>query len=862
MVKSCAAYGCTSRCTPDSKLHFHKFPLKNPELNNSWVIAVKRENFKPTNNSYLCSKHFAENDYVHSSADLNPRLKFKAVPSIFDFPDHLKKLPPKTRKPPAKRDYPIEPIEIEHPEPNPPQELSPPAKKAKITISPTKTKLKKKIKTLQQKLRRKETKIQSLSDAIKTLQEKKLLTEDCGTIIERHFSGITKEIITSELKNNTKKSKGKRYSDEVKKFALTLHFYSPRAYEFLRSIFSLPAQSSISNWTNSVDCQPGFFKDVFQYLQEKSEIDKNYKDCALVFDAIHLKSGLVYEHSRGTYEGFVNFGQDIVGFDEDQIATEAMVFMLVGLRGNWKCPIGYVLENGLNATNLNTLTRSAIELSFQHGLVVQSVTCDGTSSNLDCMRKFGCQIGASADDLNGEFELDGHSMFFVPDACHMLKLARNALADVKQFKDQEGNTIKWKHIEALHKLQDEQGLKFANKLSKGHVLFHRHKMNVSIAAQTLSSSVADAIEFLMKTIKFIRIIDRLFDVLNTKNLFGKGFKKPFSPTNFDYLNSIITESVQYLSLLTDTSGLPLLNHRRKTFVIGLIINAKSTACLSHRLLNQTINPFKYVLTYKMSQDHLELLFACIRGKNGFNNNPDVRQFKSSLKRILLRNTIVGSKHSNCAAFETQSIGSVFSIKWSKRRSPIQPEIHDNDQDPLPLIQFESVHFSFYKESILGYIAGFIVRRMLTRISCVECANALTYSQSATDHDHFYTLLPSNMLISSKDRGGLVQPSSSVVRIVLASESCIKTVISNPSKLNKNMIINSVNGSIQNPFPELDLHDTDHEILSEDLHSTQLTKTIISYYIKIRLHSYEKQFNKDKLHKDKIGLRQQSTKLLN
>lgn len=73
----------------------------------------------------------------------------------------------------------------------------------------------------------------------------------------------------------------------------------------------------------------------------------------------------------------------------------------------------------------------------------------------------------------------------------------------------------------------------------------------------------------------------------------------------------------------------------------------------------------------MSQDHLESLFACIRGKNGFNNNPNVRHFKSSLKRILLRHTIVSSKHANYVMFELQSIGSVFSIKWSSHRSPIQ-----------------------------------------------------------------------------------------------------------------------------------------------------------------------------------------------
>ena len=39
----------------------------------------------------------------------------------------------------------------------------------------------------------------------------------------------------------------------------------------------------------------------------------------------------------------------------------------------------------------------------------------------------------------------------------------------------------------------------ANKLSKGHIEFQRQKMNVKVAAQTLSSSVADAIEYLMNS---------------------------------------------------------------------------------------------------------------------------------------------------------------------------------------------------------------------------------------------------------------------------------------------------------------------------------------------------------------------------
>ena len=47
---------------------------------------------------------------------------------------------------------------------------------------------------------------------------------------------------------------------------------------------------------------------------------------------------------------------------------------------------------------------------------------------------------------------------------------------------------------------------------------------------------------------------------------------------------------------------------------------------------------------------------------------------------------------------------------------------------------------------------------------------------------------------------------------------------------------------------------------EDLHSTQLTKKIIEKYLKIRLFAYAKDYNKNKLHKDHIGIRQQLNKL--
>ncbi len=68
-------------------------------------------------------------------------------------------------------------------------------------------------------------------------------------------------------------------------------------------------------------------------------------------------------------------------------------------------------------------------------------------------------------------------------------------------------------------------------------------MKVNLAAQTLSSSVADAIEYCTNTLKlpqfqgseatvqFIRTFDHLFDVLNSHNPCAKGYKAALRKSN-------------------------------------------------------------------------------------------------------------------------------------------------------------------------------------------------------------------------------------------------------------------------------------------------------------------------------------------
>ena len=95
------------------------------------------------------------------------------------------------------------------------------------------------------------------------------------------------------------------------------------------------------------------------------------------------------------------------------------------------------------------------------------------------MRQFGCILGKNEEEISGTFTYRNynHPLYFTPDAPHMLKLARNALANLKCFVDGENNFIEWKYITLLHQVQLQEGLKFANKISRKHVEFHRNKMS-------------------------------------------------------------------------------------------------------------------------------------------------------------------------------------------------------------------------------------------------------------------------------------------------------------------------------------------------------------------------------------------------
>lgn len=66
---------------------------------------------------------------------------------------------------------------------------------------------------------------------------------------------------------------------------------------------------------------------------------------------------------------------------------------------------------------------------------------------------FSCDFNVVSTESN---------IHFTPDACHNIKLARNALGTFGAFKDADDNLIEWKFINKLHEIQNKIDLKLEN----------------------------------------------------------------------------------------------------------------------------------------------------------------------------------------------------------------------------------------------------------------------------------------------------------------------------------------------------------------------------------------------------------------
>ena len=243
-------------------------------------------------------------------------------------------------------------------------------------------KLKVKVKILQQKKRQRNAKIRSMSHLIKTLQKKMFIAKQEADILHTSFDSMQLALFKNVQKNSKRSSKGRRYSDEVKEFAVTLQYYSTKAYNNVRSILPLLHPSLIQEWSRSINCEPGFFTEAFETLKNECKGNNEKRDCCLVIDAMEneckgnnekrdcclvidamaIRKQALWNEAKKTFSGFVDYGNGIQIGPSEVLASEALTFALVGLRSHWKMPVGYFLIDKTTASVQASLVKTNLTI--------------------------------------------------------------------------------------------------------------------------------------------------------------------------------------------------------------------------------------------------------------------------------------------------------------------------------------------------------------------------------------------------------------------------------------------------------------------------------------------------------------------
>lgn len=138
-----------------------------------------------------------------------------------------------------------------------------------------------------------------------------------------------------------------KYSPQLRTFALTLNFLSPKTYNYIRQQFknALPHPRTIGKWYSAIDSDVGINKEALKAIEFQI---KNKPDLLmnLVFDEMSVRKQLDFDGEKNI--GFVDLGD---GCEADgELARNVLVFMVVAVNANWKIPIAYYFVNQLNAT--------------------------------------------------------------------------------------------------------------------------------------------------------------------------------------------------------------------------------------------------------------------------------------------------------------------------------------------------------------------------------------------------------------------------------------------------------------------------------------------------------------------------------
>lgn len=559
----------------------------------------------------------------------------------------------------------------------------------------------------------------------------KVTLEDYQTLTKKFCpSKQLAKFINMQVKQVSKRSKGRRYTEEYKIYCLAMYCRNPKLYKnLLTDKFCLPSDTTLRRYLCNLHISPGINENVFKILKNKIQNFDHYdKFCIVCLDDILLKPNLFYATDSDRIVGFENFGVNKLRFKP---ARKATVVMVKGLKANWVQAVAYFLTNSnFSPANLKIILFKIIEELFRIGVTVLALV-----TNVDLIfYSFAQHLGVSPDQPH--FICADRKIAFLFDPPNLLKSTRNIL--MKHDIIWNDSKISWDYIKKVYEddktYGSERTLTF---LTDAHVFPNDiKKLKTDFVAEIFDSRLANCMNLYIRfkpdlvplqakaTAHFLEMLNNLYEMLNTptahesssgSSLLQKDFLVKCSDT-FQKLgldNEDITSSIKCFEEWSITiRGLLNLNKlTRRHFVWCTLMKRANQECLTN-------------------------FFDTLREHGGITGRPTAIKFVRSFKKLFHKN-LVNSGRASYREDEMTIFMKVKDIQKNALRG-IQQYTLDEPESLVPIEKKSKPDMDYqnlviFKNDFTSIVLNYLLTKSLENHSCGIC---IEYAHCERRIEHF------------------------------------------------------------------------------------------------------------------------------
>lgn len=272
----------------------------------------------------------------------------------------------------------------------------------------------------------------------------------------------------------------RQWSNETVTESLKTKFVcGTKGYEHQRSKYPLPSERTLQRRVEDLDFNPGILYDVLELLKLKvSTMLPDDLDCGLVFDEMSIADARSFSVADSKFYG------DITIPGQTGLASHALVFVLVGIRGRWKQTVGYHFTgNSIPENDLKETAFKIIQEVESFGCRVHFLTSDCGPNNKKLWHILNLKFHKN-DVMNGapiEHPTDSsRKLEIIPDVVHVFKSTvqgwlKNGVVwlppDVVKSNGFCTNEVNVQHLTDLVNYEQNNLLKVAHSLTPEDVEF-------------------------------------------------------------------------------------------------------------------------------------------------------------------------------------------------------------------------------------------------------------------------------------------------------------------------------------------------------------------------------------------------------